>query len=402
MIGSEPKQFKIDDQGHIFWQSNPTNPLPGVLVAQVKKGAALLEPEVILAQEGTLPEGVSSEDALKSCQEWMVQHIQTVLEPLFKLIAEPAEDENVTDVLKSIAQDVHNAMGIVPREQLEDRLGDLDADSRRVIRRRGVRLGPLLVFMPLLNKPAAVRLRALLWWLWNDRELPAPVPNDGIVSQVVDSEGVDKEFHQVIGYPVYGPKSIRIDMIDRVLNEVYEQADKGVFKAQHKMAEWLGCSITDLYAVLEAMGHKKVYDPADETEPVEQKAEENKVEDKPESPAPTEGVIVAEAVSEDVQCEDVAETKVEVKPAEQAKPELATFRLKKGKAHSQGKPFKPKFKKDGQKSESHEGKKFRKPKGKKPAPRDNKPRVITAEPKKKENAFEDSPFAILQQLKGGE
>ena len=55
-------------------------------------------------------------------------------------------------------------------------------------------------------------------------------------------------------------------MLDRVICAVYDAAKEGKFQAPHQMAEWLGSNITDLYAVLEAMGHTKIYDPADEVD----------------------------------------------------------------------------------------------------------------------------------------
>lgn len=236
-------------------------------------------------------------------------------------------------------------MGVVPRETVNALTENLSPEERKTIRDYKVKLGPLLVFMPLLNKPAAVRLRALLWNLSNGKALPPKVPADGIVSFVIEGEP-DLSYHQTIGYPVFGPRATRIDMLDRVVCAVYDAADKGKFQAQHQMAEWLGCPIDDLYRILEAMGHKKIYDPLEnQTEATEQEKKEGESE---------------------------------------IKPELATFRLKKGKAFEDEKAAKP-----AQKT---------KPKGKKKgsSKKDKAPKVMSAEPK---NKTAESPFAVLEQLK---
>ena len=81
------------------------------------------------------------------------------------------DDANLTGAAKGIAFQVHEGMGIVPREQLEGLIADLDTDMRRDLRGKKVRLGPILVFIPALNKPAAVRLRALLWGLAHDKNI---------------------------------------------------------------------------------------------------------------------------------------------------------------------------------------------------------------------------------------
>ena len=187
-----------------------------------------------------------------------------------------------------------------------------------------------------------------------------------------------KGFINRFGYPVFGGRAIRIDMLDRVISAVYDAAENGQFKAEHKMAEWLGSSIDGLYAVLSAMGHSKVSDPADavKEEPKEDvvAADEVKAEDTP-------------AAAEEPKTEEVA------KPAADVKPELATFRLKKGKAFQKSGQNaagakKPYVKKDHKKSDA-------KPKGKRSKTQDRQPKVMSTGPEKK---LEDSPFAILAQL----
>jgi ATP-dependent RNA helicase SUPV3L1/SUV3 len=213
-------------------------------------------------------------------------------------------------------------------------------------------------------------LRALLWGVWNDKPLPMETPADGRVSITVDTQSVDRHFYRSIGYPVFGNKAIRIDMLDRVVTDIYDSAKEWQFQAKHQYAEWLGCNIEDLYGVLSSMGHIKVEDAV--TEPV------------PESVVATDEKPAEEGVKS---APDGETPKVEVKP------ELAFFKLKKGKISTrpgQGKPTqanKPKsdFKK--------------KPKGaSKGKPKQVGAKTFTAKPKAKE-IDENNPFAILQQLK---
>lgn len=375
MLNAQDTQFTLAEDGHIHYQPKIGNPLPGEAVAVLTRGDSVLAPKAtILQNEATAGQ---DEAALQTHLEgWLNRHVATVLEPLVALQEVGAFKQTTQD----IAKQVYDALGIIPREQIEDVIGQLDADDRRDLRSKKIRLGPILVFIPALNKPAAVRLRALLWGLNNEKELPMQCPKDGIVSFEVEGE-VDKGFYQAIAYPVFGKRAIRIDMLDRVISAVYDAADKGKFKAEHKMAEWLGSSIEGLYDVLEAMGHKKIYDPADE-----QKAEEEvKAEAKPaEAPEATEE---AKPETEEV------EAKVEAKPQE--KPELAVFRLKKGKAFEkeQAGGFKGKDRKGGK----PQGKKKDDRKGGKRNKSDNRsPKIMSIEAEKRP---EDNPFAILEQLK---
>ncbi|PZP56903.1 MAG: helicase [Micavibrio aeruginosavorus] len=393
------KQFKLQDDGQIFFQQDASNPLPGQPIARVKKGASLLQPEIELLNSDLL-ETQDKNAVTEHLQTWVKAHIYTVLEPLFNLVGDETEENKMSGAARGIAFQLFEGTGIVPRTQVDPMIETLDADGRRELRGKKVKLGPLLVFLPELNKPAGVRLRALLWSLYNDQPLPAPTPRDGSMSVTVDPATINPDFYKAIGYPVYGPRAIRIDMLDRVINLIYDNADKGRFRADHKMAEWMGCGIADLYAILEAMGHKRI-EALKVEEVAEVKAEEPVEETKTaEAVAPVEGEAAVAAEPP--------------KPEPKAKPVLDEFILRKGKAHQEHaerkpreftprdkKPFpqerrenrpgeKPKFNNDKPKFDK---KKFDKKKDFKDKKFDE-PRTYSANAK-----VEDNPFAILQQLK---
>lgn len=350
IIAAQPKQFTLKDDGKIYFQPDSTNPLPGDVLACVEKGDSLLQPVVKLVEGRDL--GAEEPAAvLAAVETWMKAHIFTVLEPLFTLVG----DETLAEPVKEIALKLFAHTGIVPRGEIEEHIAKLDADMRKVLRDKKVRLGPLLVFLPELNKPAAVKLRALLWSLFHDKALPAPTPRDGAMSSVVDVTAANPDFYRAIGYPLYGPRVIRIDMLDRVINAIYDSAKEGKFQAQHKMAEWMGCPIADLYAILEAMGHRRIAKPPEEK--AEEKAEEKcetvgeavvvapvVVEPVPESApvaAPLSLLDIMEAPVEPSPVEPsvvpaadvVAAPAAEAKKPEQKKPELDFFFLRRGKAH---------------------------------------------------------------------
>jgi ATP-dependent RNA helicase SUPV3L1/SUV3 len=391
ILNSQPKQLTLKDDGQILWQADASNPLPGQPVATLRKGAAQLKPEIDLIDSDLL-QGQDKAALVDFIKGWMDQHINNVLGTLMGLVKE----EGIEGQARGIAFQLHEALGILPRQDLESLIAGLDPEARKVLRQRHVRLGPVLVFVPELNKPAAVKLRALLWWLWHDRTLPAPVPKDGVVSMVIaDETTIDPVYQRAIGYPVYGGRAIRVDMLDRLISAIYDGAKDGTFKATHAMAEWMGCSIPDLYKIIESMGHKKTFDPAEQLV-AEAVVETPKTEDSaaPESPpAASEETPAVEAVAP-------APVVLAVKP------DLATFRLKRGKANEAARPpraprpqqpaaphkkQRPAFKKD----DKFKGRS--KPKGGKPEREERKPTSFEAKP----THVEDSPFAVLQQLKAG-
>ncbi|HAJ90062.1 MAG TPA: helicase, partial [Rhodospirillaceae bacterium] len=234
IVAAQPKQFTLKEDGKIYFQPDSTNPLPGEVLASVHKGESLLQPSVQLV-EGRDFGSESAADVLAAVETWVKAHIYTVLEPLFSLVG----DKNLAEPTKEIALKLFAHTGIVPRGEVEESIAKLDPEMRKALRDKKVRLGPLLIFMPDLNKPAAVKLRAILWSLFNDKPLPAPTPRDGAMSAVVDVTTANPDFYRAIGYPLYGPRVIRIDMLDRVINAIYDTAKEGKFQAEHKMAEWM-------------------------------------------------------------------------------------------------------------------------------------------------------------------
>jgi ATP-dependent RNA helicase SUPV3L1/SUV3 len=369
----EAKQFKITDDGQVFYQANVTNPLPGVVIGKLSKGEHILSPTFEIAETSPL--------TLEQVGEGLQLHVDTILAPL----AAMRDLDDLPDPVAQICSAIYEGAGIADRSELQGAIAALDNDMRAVLRAKNVRLGPILVFCPDLNKPAAVRMRALFYAMFHEIALPAPVIPDGMVSKTVEADDVLKGFYRAISYPVYGKRAIRIDMLDRVVNQVYELADKGKFQAQHQMAEWLGCGIEDLYAVLSALGHTKI----EEAAPVA--ADETAVA------VEVEPVVEPVAVVAEVSEEAVAP--VEAEKAVVEKPALAWFYLKKGKAHqskAQG-GKKPAFKNNDKKPFKKPNKPKRKEQDRKPA--FNEPRVYSAEAKKPAVDDDKSPWAALAQFK---
>lgn len=272
-------RYSVADDGRIFWQENATNPLPGEPVGAIAKGTALLAPKADVPGRA-------------DAQDWLDIHIRTVLEPLFKLLQTEGEGA-LTGAAAEIGKRLYDHLGVMRRSDLDDVIPGLDPDLRRALRAKGVRMGPVLVFLPALVKPAAIRLRALLWALWNDQALPATRPADGRVSEVVDPAAIDRDYYRMIGYPVFGPRCIRIDMLDRVVTDVYDSARDGVFEAVHKYAEWFGCNLDDLHAILESMGHRRLKDDDKPAEP----AAETEIAEAPEAPVTDVPAVAADAAA---------------------------------------------------------------------------------------------------------
>ncbi len=291
LLKADSTQFQLTDTGNILFQKALNNPTLGDVVAKISKGDSIYSLEIDVDESSDHVKAAGKEDASAAISKWLVYHVESVLEPLKRLentdVMKKKEDSDELELVefsddakskaKAVMDKLYNQMGVVSRSDLQEEISALDEDSRRILRAKRIKLGPILVFLPELNKPKGVRLRGLLWSLWNNAPLPASLPADGAVSVKIDAETVNKDMYLSVGYPIYGNRAVRIDMLDRVINAVYDSAENGKFKAQHSMAEWLGCSIDDLYDVLTAMGHKRIVteEAVDSATAEDKKTEEN-------------------------------------------------------------------------------------------------------------------------------
>ena len=403
-VGVNSGRFTLGEDGQIFWQENKTNPLPGEAIAFIEKGQSQLTPDAKIMASDHL-EAAQKTQLKTTIEEWLHAHIKDVLAPLFALTDDEGEHK-LEGSAKGIGFQLHENLGVIHRNEIEDLVPNLTTEQRTALRRKRVKLGPILVFMPELVKPAAVNMRALLWGLWQGKQLPMSRPADGRVSVTVDPKDVDRNYFRSIGYPVFGNKAIRIDMLDRVITDIYDSSKDWQFQAKHSYMEWLGCGEDDLYAILESMGFKRKKEEED-TVMQQQQAINNDGggQDIPPpseptpvpAPNPTETPVPSEP--DPIQPPSPTETPVPDEPTplpvppehqQQAeKPALATFWLKKGKISDRPRSKKPYTKLND-----------KKPHGKKSSKKPSKPitKNYTAKPKSIE-IDDDSPFAILKQLK---
>jgi ATP-dependent RNA helicase SUPV3L1/SUV3 len=337
-------QLTFLPDGRVGFQPDPTNPLPGAACARLEKGERPLHPRLVVLPDLALPEGFEARAV-----QWLESRIAAILEPLALL----EKAVGLSPALETLAQGLLCGFGAVTRAEFRACLQTLTPEDRQILRARKIRPGSLHVYFQDLNKPMAVRLRALLWALWHDAPLPPPLPHDGAVSALCpDAAGevFGPSYWLSVGYPLCARRLVRIDMLDRLVGAVYDAADKGLFRATHQMAEWLGVPIDTLYAVLESLGHTRVEEAASSPAPCvaaeTEKTETEKTESGPDvSPAPAAEAPASETESEKVPAEVVApevessaslavpEAKPEesqkpgLRKAEVKKPELALFRL---------------------------------------------------------------------------
>jgi ATP-dependent RNA helicase SUPV3L1/SUV3 len=187
--------FKLAGQA-IIWE--------GAEIARLCKAASILRPAVKIRHSEFL-DGAARERLRIRLTAFVSAEIEARLLPLVRAIAAPAPE------LRGLLHRLGEQLGVLPAEAAAPELLPL-------LKKSGITAGRLAIFFPALLKPAAAGMRALLWSVWNGREIPK-LPAPGLVSSAA-IPGWDAAFALTMGWVMAGPIMIRLDVAEKLSREL--------------------------------------------------------------------------------------------------------------------------------------------------------------------------------------
>lgn len=252
-------EMDFTEQGGLMWGE--------MAVGKLVKGAEPLKPGV-----APFVDDEAGPDVLEKVRRRLQHFIDRKIAAAFEPLSGLSGDEALSGLAKGFAFQLSEALGVIPRDSAAEDVKALDQDARGMLRKHGVRFGQYTIFMPLLLKPAPTRLRLVLWSLQKDlAEFPeAPPPGLVTVPEVVDApEG----YYTQAGYRLAGTRAIRIDMLERLADQLRTEDSRGGFEAKPDMLSITGMTLEQFADLLGGLGYKS------------EKAERPKVKaPKPEAP----------------------------------------------------------------------------------------------------------------------
>jgi ATP-dependent RNA helicase SUPV3L1/SUV3 len=242
----------LSEHGKLWWD--------GAIVAKLVAGASALQPRVsILADENLRAD--LRERIQARLDEWVRARIAARLEPLIELQKSADAKPGTTDALpaqaRGLAYQLCEALGSLDRKR-----ATMPADERaaiRALRQHGVKFARRSIYMPKLLRPDAAALLALLWGVKNKLEKIPPPPQAGLTSFETEYE-LPEGFLAAAGFRVAGPRAIRLDMLDRLEEELETAAKNGVTAdaAIPKLVSLLGSDRASLEKILVSLGWRRV------------------------------------------------------------------------------------------------------------------------------------------------
>jgi len=225
--------FSLNNRQRIVWE--------GAEIARLRKGAAMLRPAVEVLPSEFL-DGAARERLRARLGLFLAAEIAASLAPLFRAMALQAPE------LRGLLHRLSEAGGVLPGELVEPGL-------RAALKRHGVEAGQFAVFVPALLKPKAAAMRAMLWAVWHESQLPQ-LPAAGLVSAPPPSGWDDLDVATGRGWVRAGPVMLRLDIAEKLARELNFLIRKHPVPLPPGLGSRMSCKPEHLPVILNRLGFR--------------------------------------------------------------------------------------------------------------------------------------------------
>ncbi|MEM6635655.1 MAG: helicase-related protein [Pseudomonadota bacterium] len=234
-------EIDFTEQGGLMWGEHAV----GKLVA----GSDPLKPQATAFVDEEAGPDISQKVA-RRLQHFIDRRIATHFEPLIAL----SHDETLTGMARGFGFQLLEGLGILRREAVAEDVKALDQDARGALRKHGVRFGQFTIFMPLLLKPAPTRLRLVLWSLAQGFDTFPESPPPGLVTVPVDKDAAPGH-DTMSGYRIAGERMIRVDMLERLADQLRAEDSRAGFEAKPDMLSITGMTLDQFSDLMQGLGY---------------------------------------------------------------------------------------------------------------------------------------------------
>ena len=246
------KEITLSEHGKLWWD--------GAVVASLGAGPSQLEPVISVLADAQLKNELRNEIQTR-LDKWVRERVAARIEPMLALRAAMEAKAGTSGALPAAARGIAH--------QLIENFGSLDRNALalpedirpllRALKVFGVWFARRSIHMPKMLRPEAASLLAILWSVWNRLEKMPPTPQAGLTSFANDGN-LPAPFLGATGFRLVGSRAIRLDMLDRLEEELEKGAASGA-QAETllpKLVSLLGCSNDELRDVLLLLGWHSV------------------------------------------------------------------------------------------------------------------------------------------------
>ncbi|MFO7561033.1 MAG: helicase-related protein [Enhygromyxa sp.] len=249
LVEAPHERFCLDDRGYIRDCLHEGE----LALARLVRGVDLLRPEVALETGEELGAGARSR-----IQRRLVAWTRDLVAQLLAPLRSGAVDRLSSDA-RGLVYQLEQGLGTIHRGAAEAQLKRLRGRDRQLLRSLGVQIGARLIWLPKLLRGEALRVRALLCSAALGKGVRIAPPRPGAVALVPDSS-IDPDAYTALGYPVFGTRALRADIVERVSATLTELGARGPFELPAELSARAGIRRDELGELVEALGFGELED----------------------------------------------------------------------------------------------------------------------------------------------
>ena len=242
IIAAGPEDLELDARGTIRFD--------GEAVGRLTRGRELLRPEVnVLGLEA------AGSGALSRVRRRLIAFVRDEAEALLAPLRGKVV-RRVSPAAKGLLFRLEEGLGSVSTRDAWQQVRSLKPADGKALAAAGIEVGEVMVHARALGKPRTRRLRAALLAARILPDTPPPVPAEGAVS--LDAEESADDYYRLLGYPVFGGRAIRADVVERVDARLKAAAVDGkVEELPAQLPSWLGVERSRIPAILRDLGYRR-------------------------------------------------------------------------------------------------------------------------------------------------
>ena len=238
----EDQHLEINDEAKIFWGASP--------IGWLTPSDDPFSPNIHIVQSDLL-EDSQINLITERLKNFVYNKIEKFLFPLISL-----NEEEFNSSARGIIFQLKEGFGTTPFKKIQKLYKELSDEDKKALSKAGLRFGVEYLYIPELLKPAAVRLRALLWGVFNNTYYNNSLPDDGRVA-FSPKESAPQQWYNLIGYSKLGDRVMRVDMVERLSVIIRASARDGSFKISEDMLSIAGASKDQMANILSDLGFEK-------------------------------------------------------------------------------------------------------------------------------------------------
>jgi len=239
LVDAPFERFSIDREARIR--------ADGRLLGQLTRGPDRLRPEVRLL----LPEEVGA-GARSRLQRRLVAWSRDLVAELCAPLR-VAPGVALGAAARGLLYQLEQGLGTVPVGSAARELELLEASDREQLSARGIVVGLHYVFVRSLLRPPAIAWRVALVaaQIGDARRAPSPPPGAVSLARVA---GIDAKCYLAVGYPLVGPRAVRVDVVERVAAAIAAFVAGTAPDPSGRLPGWLGCPVASARQIAAALG----------------------------------------------------------------------------------------------------------------------------------------------------